>query len=591
MPRKATVKRTVKKTTTKSKATKKTKSKAAAKKVTVKTKNTSKKAVDPQKGDDTSKKISTSNQSLTTKAINALKASGVTGSKTPKKGRTIKHGKGGAKKTTKPKAAAKKADTNIITQKFRGAPVDPEFKRSGYHVYCNAGTIYAKTLNLSNIGGNNNKFYILQVLENDAKNRYITFFRWGRVGTPGAQSTTSCSNVTKAINLFNKKLSAKKCKYTEIDIVHEDELTPEEQAQKMADALKDSKLAPEVNQLVNLLFDTKLINNSLVEIGYDAKKMPLGKLSSKSIDQAFGILNSLMKELNKKTTKSSYNLQFYSSQFYTLIPHNFGFQKMSNFTINTKKKVQEKLDFLNTLKNMKITKSITDDVGNDAANVLEANFEKLKCDVTPVAKGTDTWGVVDKYLQSSNPPNHRCYKIKLENLYELDREGELDRFNTYNKDIGNRRLLWHGSRLTNFVGIISQGLRIAPPEAPCSGYLFGKGVYFADMIAKSANYCRAGTSNMTAMILLCEVACGNPNKKQYFDSGSANLPKGKHCTKGMGRNHPDPKNEVTHDDVIFPMGPPMKGDDGEKRGISYNEWIVYNTSQIKMKYLLKCKFS
>lgn len=27
-------------------------------------------------------------------------------------------------------------------------------------------------------------------------------------------------------------------------------------------------------------------------------------------------------------------------------------------------------------------------------------------------------------------------------------------------------LLWHGSRLTNWVGILSQGLRIAPPEAP-----------------------------------------------------------------------------------------------------------------------------
>lgn len=30
----------------------------------------------------------------------------------------------------------------------------------------------------------------------------------------------------------------------------------------------------------------------------------------------------------------------------------------------------------------------------------------------------------------------------------------------------NRRLLWHGSRTTNFAGILSQGLRIAPPEAP-----------------------------------------------------------------------------------------------------------------------------
>ena len=45
--------------------------------------------------------------------------------------------------------------------------------------------------------------------------------------------------------------------------------------------------------------------------------------------------------------------------------------------------------------------------------------------------------------------------------------------------------LWHGSRLTNYVGIISQGLRIAPPEAPVTGYMFGKGVYFADMYVVS----------------------------------------------------------------------------------------------------------
>jgi hypothetical protein len=31
------------------------------------------------------------------------------------------------------------------------------------------------------------------------------------------------------------------------------------------------------------------------------------------------------------------------------------------------------------------------------------------------------------------------------------------------------------------LGILKQGLRIAPPEAPVSGYMFGKGVYFADV--------------------------------------------------------------------------------------------------------------
>lgn len=65
-------------------------------------------------------------------------------------------------------------------------------------------------------------------------------------------------------------------------------------------------------------------------------------------------------------------------------------------------------------------------------------------------------------------------------------------------------LLWHGSRIANFVGILSQGLRIAPPEAPVSGYLFGKGIYLADMAEKSIHYCRSAGS-AKALILLIEV--------------------------------------------------------------------------------------
>ena len=99
-------------------------------------------------------------------------------------------------------------------------------------------------------------------------------------------------------------------------------------------------------------------------------------------------------------------------------------------------------------------------------------------------------------------------------------------------------LLWHGSRLTNWVGILSQGLRIAPPEAPVSGYMFGKGVYFADMVSKSANYCFTNRDNNTGILLLCDVALGNMNEKLQADCYANNLPPGKHSTKGCGRTAP-----------------------------------------------------
>jgi len=90
--------------------------------------------------------------------------------------------------------------------------------------------------------------------------------------------------------------------------------------------------------------------------------------------------------------------------------------------------------------------------------------------------------------------------------YTVDRDGEDKIYNP--AKLGNKMLLWHGSRFSNFGGILSQGLRIAPPEAPKTGYLYGKGCYFADMAGKSAAYCCANLSNNIGIFLLCEVALG-----------------------------------------------------------------------------------
>lgn len=39
--------------------------------------------------------------------------------------------------------------------------------------------------------------------------------------------------------------------------------------------------------------------------------------------------------------------------------------------------------------------------------------------------------------------------------------------------------------------------------------MFGKGVYFADMVSKSANYCHTSQADPVGLILLGEVALGN----------------------------------------------------------------------------------
>lgn len=74
------------------------------------------------------------------------------------------------------------------------------------------------------------------------------------------------------------------------------------------------------------------------------------------------------------------------------------------------------------------------------------------------------------------------FKIKV--IYYFFKKNEKNEYNHFN--IIFLGLLYHGSRTLNYVGILSEGLRIAPPDAPVSGYMFGKGIYFTDVPSKSA---------------------------------------------------------------------------------------------------------
>ena len=165
-----------------------------------------------------------------------------------------------------------------------------------------------------------------------------------------------------------------------------------------------------------------------------------------------------------------------------------------------------------------------------------------------------------------------------------------------------RMLLWHGSRLTNWVGILSKGLRIAPPEAPVTGYMFGKGVYFADMVSKSANYCMGSSANPSCVLTLCDVALGEQYERLTADPEAAERTAAtkKHSCYGVGKTCPDAKGTRTlasGSQVPMGKGGPnqyleanlerLKEAEGVRApGLMYNEFIVYDTAQIEMKYVV-----
>jgi poly [ADP-ribose] polymerase len=70
---------------------------------------------------------------------------------------------------------------------LRGSiPVDQFFSKGvHFRILVEGDKVYAATLNQSNIEANNNKFYIIQLLQHDTTVDYILFTRWGRVGVTG----------------------------------------------------------------------------------------------------------------------------------------------------------------------------------------------------------------------------------------------------------------------------------------------------------------------------------------------------------------------------------------------------------------------
>lgn len=106
-----------------------------------------------------------------------------------------------------------------------GMPVDSYVPgASNFKVYSDGAKTYGVTLNQSNIMANNNKFYIIQVLQHETNGTFIFFTRWGRVGVQGQQAAIPCSNAAIAIHEFNKKLRDKtNGGYREVEMNYDDD--------------------------------------------------------------------------------------------------------------------------------------------------------------------------------------------------------------------------------------------------------------------------------------------------------------------------------------------------------------------------------
>nr|CAB3473102.1 unnamed protein product [Digitaria exilis] len=496
----------------------------------------------------------------------------------------------------------------MVTATKKGAAVldqhIPDHIKLNYHVLQVGDDIYDATLNQTNVGDNNNKFYIIQVLESDAGGSFLLYNRWGRVGTRGQDKLYAFSTREQAVYEFEGKFQDKtynlwsdrknfKCyakKYTWLEMDYgktEKETNNTEKKGSITDQIKETKLETRTAKFISLICNISMMKQQMVEIGYNADKLPLGKLSKSTILKGYDVLKRISDVISKADRGQ---LEQLTGEFYSVIPHDFGFRKMREFIIDTPQKLKAKVEMVEALGEIEIATKLLEDDSSDQDDPLYARYKQLHCDFTPLEADSEEYSMIKTYLMNTHGKTHSGYTVDIVQIFKVSRHGETERFQKFDST-GNRMLLWHGSRLSNWAGILSQGLRIAPPEAPVCGYMFGKGVYFADMFSKSANYCYASEASRSGVLLLCEVALGDMNELVNADYYANNLPKGKLSTKGVGQKAPDlAESKTTDDGVVVPLGKPKQ--EPSKRGsLLYNEYIVYNVDQIRMRYVLHVTFN
>lgn len=289
-----------------------------------------------------------------------------------------------------------------------------------------------------------------------------------------------------------------------------------------------------------------------------------------------------------------------SNTYFSLIPHAFGRNRPP--VIQSHDMLKKEIELLESLSDMKDASGILKNEKKDteSLNLLDRQFQGLGLEeMTPLPRDSAEFGELKTYLMDTRGETHNA-NYEVSDIFRIERKGEKARFDSspFAGPPRDRRLLWHGSRCTNFGGILSQGLRIAPPEAPVTGYMFGKGVYLADMSSKSANYCVPHISNGHALLLLCEAELGKPMQiltNALSSAGETAKAQGMLSTWGQGMTgpsqwkdavcvHPSLQGVTMPDTTVKPSQTNVPN-----AYLLYNEFIAYDVAQIRLRYLFRVR--
>lgn len=408
-------------------------------------------------------------------------------------------------------------------------------------------------LQVTDLKANNNKYYALEQHSAQLKGKSVhrVFTHYGRTDDleqnpeAGMRESRYFDTAEEAQREYEKLFKAKTGTskgYQEVQLASAKIGSAKARESAAAVALKPKKQAapsslPEALQaLVSYIYaeaTEKLTTTVSANITSDGIETPLGALTLAQIAKGEKILDDLY-HLFQTGTATKKQLQEGSGDFYSAIPHRLGRSRdaVAAAVIDSLAQFNEKQETLQLMKDMLTVNGEHGSVLFDSQ--VDRQYQALGAELQPAARDSAAFAEISEQVTRSQVARKA---VKVVDVYTVKRPPEHAAFRA---EVGNERRLFHGSRIANWVGILSRGMLMPKIVVSMGGNRtdagwLGNGLYFADDANASAFYTTAGRRN-TRLMVIARVALGEVKEYTKITPGLSAPPPGYHSVQGVRRS-------------------------------------------------------
>ncbi|KAH3745603.1 ankyrin repeat protein [Pelomyxa schiedti] len=426
-------------------------------------------------------------------------------------------------------------------------------------------TLKKEVLQWTDVKSNHNKYYAIEVHKGaeGGKTQFRVFTHYGRtddlVKNPmaGQRECRYINSLEQAKALYASIYQEKTGKkgYRPVSMSSSSIGFPKASSTSETQERASHPLTP-VEQLVWYIFEEAtqtMTSIAAVTITSRGIETPLGLLTVEQINKGEAVLEKIKTAL--LNSKDLSLLEDLSGEFYTIIPHRIGRsrEEIRAAVIKTQEQLTQKEELLQLMKDLLQVNSS----GALSSTAISNKYHALKCFIKELPQNSSIFQAIKNIVLNSQVKNEG---IQVERIYALKKPTEHERFEA---GITPHDMLFHGSKICNWVGILSRGLLLPKSVVALGGKrtdygLLGGGLYFAGSAGASAKYTSTG-SRGTRLMLVCRVALGSVYDTSLEQPQLMNPPTGFQSVHGV-------------------PGPGSFVDD---------EFVVYDSNQYRFEYLVE----